>query len=170
MANKMMKWIDKLVDKSEHPVGLFFLEKIFTIGIPFNIPHSISFKKLDKNQSRLRLKYTRLNRNHLKGIHACAICTVGEFAAGILLCKNFPMTKYRVIMKSLKADYAKQARSHIFAQADISEADIRSIKDQVEKSDQGTIEIKTVITDESNQQLAVITTLWQLKDWSKTKY
>ena len=169
MNIKILKTIDKLITKSESRVGLFSLQKLFMLGIPFNKPHSIKFLKLTQNESSLMMLNKRLNHNHLGGIHACAIATLGEFSAGLLLCKNFEMAKYRVIMKDIHVDFLKQARSNVTAKAQISEESLSTLKNKIKSEDQVTICLETNVYNEAEQKVALITTNWQLKDWSKTK-
>lgn len=169
MKSSVLKSIDYMIARSNSKAGLFALEKVFRIGIPFNKPHGINFLKLSENESRMKMKNKRLNHNHLGGIHACAIATLGEFTAGILLCKNFQMTKYRVIMKDIYVEFKKQARSSIESESNLTEKEIESILKQIALEDKASIELKTIIKDINNEEVAVVTTNWQMKDWSKTQ-
>jgi len=168
MNSKILKSIDYMITKSDSKAGLFALEKVFKIGIPFNKPHHINFLKLSKNECQMRMKNKRINHNHLGGIHACAIATLGEFSAGILLCKNFQMIKYRVIMKDISVEYKKQARTDITSLSELSEMEIESILKQIALEDKATILLKTSVKDAQGDEVAIISTNWQMKDWSKT--
>jgi len=170
MNKKVFKYLDMLFTKSENPKGLYALQKLFLIGIPFNKPHGITFQKITKNESRFKMAYKRLNQNHLKGIHACAQCTLGEYAAGILLSKNFPTAKYRVIMKELHAEYYKQARSEIYGSAKLTDDQILDLKSQIEAEDKAEIKLVTDILNPQDEKIAQVTTTWQLKDWDKTSF
>jgi acyl-coenzyme A thioesterase PaaI-like protein len=74
--------IDKLL-KSESKTSLMALNKVLTIGIPFNAPHGFKIKEISNDQVLIHLPNRKLNHNHLSGIHACAMATVGEYCAGM---------------------------------------------------------------------------------------
>ncbi len=169
MNKKILKTLDTLLKKSDSKVGLYSLQKLFIFGIPFNKPHGIKFLKLSTTESSLFMANKRLNHNHLGGIHACAIATVGEFTAGLLLCKSFEMAKYRVIMKDIHVEFFKQARSGVTAKANVTDDLIQKMKEAIETQDKASICLKTVIYNSSEEKIAVVTTNWQLKDWSKAK-
>lgn len=162
--------MDSLFAKSENPKALYALQKMFAMGIPFNKPHGLKFLKISRNESRFRLANKRLNHNHLGGMHAIAQCLIGEFAAGILLSKNFPTLKYRLIMKDLSAVYFKQARSEIFGSSSISDEQIELIKETISKDDKAEITLKTIIKNPKGEEISEVSTTWQLKDWDKAKF
>jgi acyl-coenzyme A thioesterase PaaI-like protein len=168
MNIKILKTIDRIITKSESKIGLYSLQKLFILGIPFNKPHGIKFKELTHQKSSLSMVNKRLNHNHLGGIHACAIATVGEFTAGLLLCKNFEMAKYRVIMKDIHVDFYKQARSSVKSVAELTSGQVATMKEEIIEQDKTLICLKTFIYNDKDEEVALVTTNWQLKDWSKT--
>ena len=169
MNKNILKTIDKLITKSDSKVGLYTLQKLFILGIPFNKPHAIKFEELTHLKSSLSMGNKRINHNHLGGIHACAIATVGEFTAGLLLCKNFEMSKYRVIMKDIHVDYYKQARSDLETLAEVSIDHINKMKKSILTENKAFICLLTHIYNNKGEEIALVKTNWQLKDWSKTK-
>jgi acyl-coenzyme A thioesterase PaaI-like protein len=78
------KLIDKLMEKSTK-LNLMALDKVLTLGIPFNAPHGFTIKEISSDQVRVSLPNRKLNHNHIGGIHACAMATVGEYCAGCCL-------------------------------------------------------------------------------------
>ena len=83
-----MKMGYKLIDKlMENPttLNLMALNKVLTIGIPFNAPHGFKIVELSSDIVRITLPNRKLNHNHIGGIHACAMATVGEYCAGMAL-------------------------------------------------------------------------------------
>jgi acyl-coenzyme A thioesterase PaaI-like protein len=169
MNSKLLKAIDYLIKKSETKTGLIALEKIFKIGIPFNKPHGIFFKKLSHYESVMLMKNKRLNHNHLGGIHACAIATVGEFSAGLLLCKNFEMSSFRVIIKEINVTYSSQARKNILSKATIDATLVEDLKKRIVLNSQADVELETEIKDFDGKEIAVVKTLWQLKSWNEVR-
>lgn len=170
MRNKIFQLMDALFAKSEDPKALYALQKMFLMGIPFNKPHGLKFLKIHRNESLFRLANKRLNHNHLGGIHAIAQCLIGEFSAGILLSKNFSNLKYRLIMKDIKAEYFKQARSEVYGSSTLSDEQIQALIETIEKEDKADIKLKTIVTNSDGEKVSEVTTTWQLKDWNKAKY
>jgi len=68
--------IDKLI-KNPTKMNLMALDKVLALGIPFNAPHGFKFKELSDDAIRITLPNRKLNHNHLGGVHACAMATVG---------------------------------------------------------------------------------------------
>jgi acyl-coenzyme A thioesterase PaaI-like protein len=169
MNSKLLKAIDYLIKKSETKTGLIALEKIFKIGIPFNKPHGIFFKKLSPYESVMLMKNKRLNHNHLGGIHACAIATVGEFSAGLLLCKNFEMNLFRVIMKEINVTYSSQARKNIISKATIDATLVEDLKKRIVLDSQADVDLITEIEDFDGKEIAIVKTTWQLKAWKDVR-
>jgi acyl-coenzyme A thioesterase PaaI-like protein len=169
MNKSLFKYLDILFTKSENRTGLIALQKLFLIGIPFNKPHGIKFKKLTQFESVLELANKRANHNHLGGIHACAIATLGEFSAGLLLCKNFATFRYRIIMKDLHVEFYKQGRSVLSSAAQITTDQIDAILRQLQSDVKADIELQTNIFNGQNELIAKVTTKWQLKDWAQTQ-
>ena len=169
MNQSLFKYLDILFTKSEIKTGLLALEKLFLIGIPFNKPHGIRFKKLTKFESTLLLANKRANHNHLGGIHACAIATLGEFSAGLLLCKNFATFRYRIIMQDLHVQFFKQGRSVLHSLAQISVEQLDNVSHQLADTAKASTQLTTDIYNDQNELVAKVTTKWQLKDWKQTQ-
>lgn len=155
--------------KSDSKAGLLAIEKVFAIGIPFNKPHGIRFQTLTNYESEMFMKKKRSNLNHLGGMHACAIATVGEFAAGILLCKNFSMIDFRVIMKSIHIEYSSQARKSIISKSIIDAVLVEDLKKRIVLDGQADVEMKTFIEDIDGKKIASVKTDWQLKSWKQVR-
>ena len=108
---------EKLMNLLNAPskTNLFLINKAMQFAIPFNRPHGFEIVAATKNSVTTRGKYKRINFNHIRGIHACGLATIGEFSAGTCLIKNFGMEKYRVIMQTLHAEYHYQAKMDVFS-------------------------------------------------------
>jgi acyl-coenzyme A thioesterase PaaI-like protein len=92
------------------------LNWLLTRAVPFNRPHGLRITALSQTVAQVEMPYKRRNYNHLKGMHAAAICALGEFPAGLLLLANLPARKYRLILAKLEAEYHLQGRSDLHAQ------------------------------------------------------
>ena len=136
--------------------------------IPFNKPHGIKILSLEEDSVTTYIPYKKKNFNHLKGIHACAICTAGEFAAGMLLISHLPIDKYRLIMSELKTEYHRQGRTALTAVSHFAEgATIAALKKQLESEDKVLTDMVTILSDSNDEPVATVTTTWQLKSWEK---
>jgi len=136
--------------------------------IPFNKPHGIKILSLEEDSVTTYIPYKKKNFNHLKGIHACAICTAGEFAAGMLLISHLPIDKYRLIMSELKTEYHLQGRSALTAVSRFAEGvTIDKLKKQLDSEDKVLTDMVTELSDSKNELIATVTTTWQLKNWEK---
>ena len=104
-----MKYLLGIFSRAKHSsFFLFLLNLILGYSIPFNKPHRIRVTAVHDNGVSVRLPYRRKNRNHLKGIHACALATAAEYASGLSLLLVFG-TEYRLIMKNL----SEIGRAHV---------------------------------------------------------
>jgi len=168
-----MKFTHKIIDNliaNPTKTNLLLLNQALKFGIPFNAPHGFQVEELTNQMTKISLPFRKLNQNHLGGIHACAIATVGEFCAGLSILSSFGISKYRLILSELNVKYSYQGR-----------VDLEGIclptqinKDEVTKSlDSQTPyfqTLKTIIGEKkSNKEVAVVTTTWQIKSWDLVK-
>lgn len=137
--------------------------------IPFNRPHRLRIEQLEDHQCLTKIPYRRTNWNHLKGIHAGAIATIGEFTAGILLIWNFGMSKYRLILSRLEVEYHYQGKTHLHALAQFDPAEKQRIREILEKGEPALVEMKTEIEDLQKNKIATVKTVWQMKSWNAVK-
>lgn len=165
-----MKKIYALIKEAKHSkTSLWLLNMILKYAIPFNKPHGFKIKHIDENGITTFAPYHKKNFNHLKGIHACAIATVGELAAGLSLMNHFSPSQYRFILSNIDIDYHYQAKKDILAQTSLSASDRENILLALQESDRVLQNVITTITDESNEKVATVKTVWQIKDWTKVK-
>ena len=83
--------------------------------IPFNRPHGFRVEPMLKGGIKVHVPYRRINRNHIKGIHACALATAAEYCCGLALLEHLDPSRFRLIMKTLHMEYHYQARTRAFA-------------------------------------------------------
>ena len=165
-----MKQLYKLIKKAKHSkTSLCFLNLVLRYAIPFNKPHGFKIHKIDSHSITTFAPYKKKNFNHLRGIHACAIATVGELAAGLNLMNHFSPSQYRFIMSHIDIDYHYQAKKGIFAHASMSDEARAKIVDHLKDNEKILQEIITDIYDVDQQKVATIKTVWQIKDWKKVR-
>lgn len=164
----LFKAIDLLLKK---PKGsrLFAFNQAQKIGIPFNAPHGFRFLSISDSVIKSYAPYKKLNQNHVKGIHACAIATVGEMAAGVLLIKNFTAYRYRFILANLEVDYHYQGRTDLIGTCIFNDEEKERTAKILEADEIPIVEMYTRITDSKDNHIADVRTFWQLKDWKQVK-
>jgi len=167
MADKLRPLIEAARKSSW---GMKKLNFIMHRMIPFNKPHKIDLIETAAERVRAKIPYTKKNFNHIKGIHACGLATAGEYCAGLLLLSNLPSDKYRIIMKSLKAEYVYQAKMDAIATYELSKQDLNTkIVDRLKTEDFVYHTCEVIIEDVEKNKIATITTEWQVKSWDKVK-
>ena len=57
--------------------------------IPFNRPHGFKVNPLPEGGIRVSIPNWRVNRNHIKGIHACALATAAEMCSVRMMSRYF---------------------------------------------------------------------------------
>ncbi len=163
------KLIDKLMEKSTK-LNLMALDKVLTLGIPFNAPHGFTIKEISSDQVRVSLPNRKLNHNHIGGIHACAMATVGEYCAGLSLLSSFGISKYRLIMSELSVTYTWQGRTDLEGICNPGVIDTEAVKVSLDEGKTYSQNLETVIQEvKTGKEVARVKTTWQLKPWGNVK-
>jgi acyl-coenzyme A thioesterase PaaI-like protein len=163
--------IQKIVSRARDS-GLY--RSILNFGlnrmIPFNKPHGFSVVEIDNHSIRVLLPYKRRNFNHIRGLHACALATVSEFATGFLLTTRLDPSKYRLIMQRMEMDYHYQGKMDAFAEFVASD---EWLENEIVKPLQSNDAIVTIcevkIHDAKGNHLTTGRIHWQIKEWQKVK-
>lgn len=138
--------------------------------IPFNRPHGFVVEEIGDYAIKTRLPYRRINHNHIRGIHACAMATVSEFTTGFLLVSKLDPKKYRLIMQRLEMQYHYQGKMDAYATFAISEEWLtEKIYGPLTNADAVVIPCEVKIHDTQGNHLSTGTIYWQVKDWAKVK-
>jgi len=125
---------------------------------------------MEPDRVRTGGSYRRRNRNHIAGVHACAIATIGEFSAGVMLLSRLDPTRYRLIMSRLEVEYLYQAKQDIIAETQLEEAELKNeILDPLNEKSTIYKTIETLVTDTSGRKIARLKTKWQIKSWDKVQ-
>ncbi|MDA0913071.1 MAG: DUF4442 domain-containing protein [Bacteroidetes bacterium] len=168
----MQKWFDWALIKAKGG-QVFWLNFIFKRILPFNAPHGIRILELNEEGVKVRLPSKRANRNHLKGMHACAIATACEFCSGLAVLSKFQMNSYRLIMNRLEVDYLRRAApGDCLARAEVS----NDLKDQIlrmiEQDEKGAARFQMVSTlyDSNGEAVAIATVHWHVKSWDRVQF
>ena len=161
----------KILQKAKH--SSFYL-KLLNWGlyrmVPFNKPHGFRIVELGDYRLKTLMPYKRRNFNHIKGLHACGLATISEFATGFLLLSSLNMKKYRMILQRLEVNYLFQGKMDATAEFIISkewleEKVIHPLKTQ----ESVLVPCEVKIHDTKGNHLTTAIVHWQFKDWAKVK-
>ena len=167
-----MKFAYKIIDKllaNPSSTNLMALNKVLTLGIPFNAPHGFKIKELSEDAVLITLPNRKLNHNHLGGVHACAMATVGEYCAGMSLLKSFGISQYRLILSDLHVKYTYQGRTDLEGICSPRQIDKDAVKKNLDADGKYLQKLETIIRDKNGKEVALVTTVWQLKAWEQVK-
>ena len=141
---------------------------LFSILLPWNAKRGIFIDSIEKGKGVTYLRYQRSNLNHLGGLHACALATVGEFACGVTLLRSIDSSRYRLIMKRLETDYKYQGLSDVTATCTIDLDYLENtLIPELEGPGEVTLWLASEVTDTEGRLVCKVQTQWQLKSWSK---
>lgn len=161
---------DLIVKARRSKFWLFVLNFLMARSVPFNAPHKFRVVEIGADKIVTHAPYRRRNHNHIRGIHACAIATISEFAAGFLLLTKLDPAKYRLIMSKLDVDYSYQAKEEIFAESQMSDELLnQKVIEPLRESELTSIVMETVVRDGSGNEVAIAHTTWQIKRWDKVR-
>lgn len=165
---RILIWIDSLISNPSK-VNLLLLSSVLNRLIPFNTPHGFKLKQIDGEKVVTDAPYKRKNFNHLKGIHACAIATLGEFSAGMALAKLFGLAHYRIILQELKITYHFQALTDLQAECLIPTQKKEKTRQEITELGKTTLSLESYVRDKNKNLVAIVVSQWQLKDWQKVQ-
>ncbi len=165
-----MEQLFHLIQKAQHSKKhLWLLNRVMNHTVRFNKPHGFQIIKISDDFVQTFAPYHKKNFNHVRGIHACAIATVGELAAGLILMHHFSPKEYRVIMSQIHIDYHYQAKKDIVATATISLAEKEAILQALKADNKTTQTVITEVKDDDQQHIATVKSTWQIKDWKQVQ-
>lgn len=138
--------------------------------IPFNKPHGFRVVEISPSHIKVLLPYKKRNLNHIRGLHACALATVSEFATGFLLVSNLDPATYRIIMQRLEMDYHYQGKMDALAQFQVTnEWMANCITEPLRQNESVVVTCEVNIHDVQGNHLTTGKVYWQIKAWQKVK-
>lgn len=166
-----MKNLSALVAKArDKPLYRWILG--FALGriVPFNQAHHFQVTQVMEEGMELRLPYRRSNRNHIGGLHACALATLAELTTGVTLLAALGTKQYRLILQRLEMEYHYQARQAVRARF-VADADwlTETIRTPLQTEPQVAVPCRIELYDEEQNHIATGIVHWQLKSWKEVK-
>jgi acyl-coenzyme A thioesterase PaaI-like protein len=120
-------------------------------------------------QASISVRHRRAIQNHLGGVHAGALFTLGESCAGLVLLKNFSPDKFRLILKSASVEYVKQARNGCAGFSQLEDKERDRLQLSLAKLETVLISMETVIKNHDGELLCTVRTDWQIKPWDDVR-
>lgn len=136
--------------------------------VPFNKPHKFRIERISMNEIEVSLPNIRRNRNHIKGIHACALATLCELASGLLLLSRLDISKFRIIMKKMEMEYFYQAKTKVSTSFILKEEVFEQIQSMTEKEPYN-FKAEVEVFDEAKNKVCTGAVTWQIKSWDMVK-
>ena len=161
----------KIIEKAKHsPFWRWVMNQALNRMVPFNSPHKFQVVEFGDHILKALIPYRRSNFNHIRGLHACALATISEFATGFLLLSRLDKKKYRLIMQRIEMDYHYQGKMDAYAEFRTSDEWFQQQIILPLKSRESVIVPCVIkIHDVKGNHLTTGKVFWQIKDWEKVK-
>ncbi len=161
----------EFIERAKHSrFSLWLLNAGLSRMIPFNKPHGFRILQIGDYDIKLLLPYKRKNLNHIRGLHACALATLSEYATGLLLISKLGFDTYRIIMKRLEMDYHYQGKIDATTHFSISDAWLHQyIYEPLKTVESVMVVCEVKIFDTQNNHLTTGKVHWQIKEWKRVK-
>lgn len=148
----------------------WWLNMVLPWVVPFNRPHGFEVTPLADGGMSVEVPNWRINRNHIKGIHACAMATAAEMCSGLSVLEQLDPKRYRLIMRELRMQYHFQAKKRVRAVASPSSDEIaRTVVAPLSDQDSVDYTSHVLLYDRDGNHVATGTVTWQVKPWEKVR-
>ena len=138
--------------------------------IPFNKPHGFKIIEIGDSSVKIRVPYKKLNFNHIKGIHACALATASEYSTGLVLLNKLDAKKYRIIMQKMEMNYHYQAKMDTVVTFELTDKWLNEhITNPLKKEESVIVNCEVKSHDSNGNHLTTGHIFWQVKSWDKVK-
>lgn len=166
-----MDKLNALVQKAKHSkFYLWVLNMVLLRAVPFNNQHKLRVLYIGDNEVSIYAAYIRRNQNHIKGVHACVLATLCEYATGLSLLIHLSPKEYRIILKNINMTYHYQAKSDVFVKFKIDKKEIEEgILTPLKNQDAIFKEFTVDVYDAKNNHICTGLINWQIKAWEKVK-
>ena len=110
------------------PFGKKIFSKLVCIKAPYFSTIRPSFRELRPGYCEITMKKRRAVHNHIKSVHAIAMCNISELTAGTMLEVTLP-SSMRWIPKSMHVEYLKIAKTDLKAVCEIPTEGLDELKE-----------------------------------------
>ena len=119
----MNKLLDIYTKCAKLPGGKRVFSKLVSMKAPYFKTIKPLFCELRPGYCEITMKNRRAVQNHIKSVHAIAMCNISELTAGSMLEATLPRSM-RWIPKSMNVEYLKIAKTDLKATCEISTKDL----------------------------------------------
>lgn len=138
--------------------------------VPFNSPHKLRVSEITDDSITVSAKNSRVNQNHIHGVHACLLATLCEYASGLSLLSRLDPGEFRIILKSIHMTYHYQAKTDVQVTFKITAEEIeKQILTPLETEDKIFRELQVDAYDLDQNHICTGLVNWQIKSWKKVK-
>lgn len=127
----------------------------FGMKVPFMSTAGVKIEKLEERKVELSLKNKRKAQNHLKQVHASAMCLLAETATGLVVGWNLPDSALP-LMKSMKLNFVKRSTGDFKAVATLTEEQLQSIRNDPK----GEVVVPVKLIDEKEIEPVICEMTW----------
>lgn len=166
-----MDKLNALVEKARHSAFyLWLLNVVLLRTVPFNKPHGLKVLKISEGEVTIGAKNRHSNQNHIKGIHACLLATLCEYASGLSLLLHLSPKEYRIILKNIHMTYHYQAKSDVAVTFRLSKAEVQDMVLGPLAGQEAIFHEFTVeVYDREKNHICTGLINWQIKGWKNVK-
>jgi acyl-coenzyme A thioesterase PaaI-like protein len=126
--------LNSILDKAKNSsFYLYLLNIVLRRIIPYNAPHRFKVEKVNEESLEVSIPFIKKNKNHINGIHACALATLCEYISGLSLARALPPENYRLILQTIHVDYHYQGKTKLFARFGIDDQQLNEIKSALKR-------------------------------------
>ena len=138
--------------------------------IPFNKPHGFKIVEVGSNYVKVKIPYKRLNFNHIKGIHACALATASEYSTGLVLLNKLDAKEYRIIMQKMEMNYHYQGKMDVIVSFEITDDWLQNeVIEPLKTETSVVVNCQVGSHDTEGNLLTTGNIYWQVKSWGNVK-
>lgn len=148
---RILPWWQRL---SGIPGGRWIFSRLIGFGVPYSGSIGANVVELEPGHAVLDLPDRRKVRNHLRSVHAIALCNLGELSSGLAMLAGLP-PHLRGIVTKIETSYLKKARGTL--RATCTCPDFEAMADSEEDQ---TVEVQALLCDPTGEQVAVTTVHW----------
>jgi hypothetical protein len=165
---KKLQWL--LLKARNSPFYLWILNTLAVRFVPFNKPHGFKIIRVNELAVEVALPYKKNNLNHIKGIHACALATLCEYATGLVLLSSLDAAQFRIILKNINITYHFQAKEEVFAQFSLDQQWLKNnVLLPLETQDAIFAELTVEVFNLKKEHICTGLINWQVKAWKNVK-
>ncbi|MES2678958.1 MAG: DUF4442 domain-containing protein [Bacteroidota bacterium] len=166
-----MDQLNALVQKARHSAFyLWVLNKLLLRTVPFNKPHRLKVLEIGDESITIGAVNKSYNHNHIKGMHACLLATLCEYASGLSLLLHLSPKDYRIILKNIHMTYHYQAKKDVHVNFKLGKQEVQTNFMEPLKLQEAIFHEFTVeVYDSDKNHICTGLINWQIKAWQRVK-